>query len=59
MKHHQNMSAPHARLHWKTTWVMALALFLLAPCILGSAASRVPNTGASRYPAITIYVGSG
>ena len=59
MEHNLNMNAHPARPHWKTTWVVALALFLLAPSLLFCATSSVPLSGTSHYPAITIYVGSG
>lgn len=59
MKHCPDMSVPPPRPHWKIARVMALALFLLVPSLLGGAAAAVPHTGALRYPAITIYVGSG
>lgn len=59
MEHNPNMNSHPARSLWKTTWVVALALFLLTPSLLICATSSVPRARALHYPAIIIYVGSG
>lgn len=56
MEQYPNM-IPQRR--WKTTRVLAITLFLLAYPLFSHAGSSKPATGAARYPAITIYVGSG
>lgn len=56
MEQYPNM-IPQRR--WKTTRVLAITLFLLAYPLFSYAGSPKPPAGAARYPAITIYVGSG
>ena len=59
MEQYPNMSVTSARRQWKTTRVLAIALFLFAYPLFSYAGSPKPPAGAARYPAITIYVGSG
>ncbi len=59
MKNCPSMSAPTPQPHWKTSLVMAIALFVITLSLLACAPSSELIAGASRYPAITIYVGSG
>lgn len=43
----------------KITRITALAIFLLATALLGCSVSSTTPTVTARYPAITIFVGSG
>ncbi len=59
MTKHLNRSARLFRRYWTMALAAALAVFLLAPSLVGCATAPVPETGARSYPSIVMFVGSG